>query len=409
MLVKRTHTITKIFFSSLLLLCFLLLSSLFSSSPIQAAGYIRSDTVNPSTSAGEQKNSFRFMPYFAFGQGPYSVRGNQVVDFAGRPYTFHGVTRDGLEYSCTGVGPMDAQHLAYMGHGTDQSGVTYWNANTVRLPLSENFWLYGSPRQKCTAQQYQSVVYKTVSALLNMDMNVMIDLHWVNAGRQSNAAGGPWALPDKDSVTFWSQVANIYGNSPNVLFELYNDPHPDSWQCCYSQCSKPITDTVYSDDCHCKLILTYQSVGMRQLVDAVRDTGAQNLVIVAGLDWGFDLTKVTDYDFSGGNIVYDTHPYPYDEKQASSWDTYFGNLSNEYPVISAENGQYDCKDDYMQKLYDYFDQHNIGWIGWAWSQGSSVCGYPLLTTDMQGTPASTMGQFIYQRLQSYYQPRYSWW
>lgn len=361
--------------------------------------------------AARQKDSFRFLPYFAFGQGPYSVRGNQVVDFAGRPYTFHGVTRDGLEYSCTGVGPMDAQHLAYMGHGPDKAGVTYWNANTIRLPLSESFWLYGAQRQKCTAQQYQALVHKTVSTLVDQGMNVMLDLHWVDADRQSLGGGGPWALPDADSVTFWQQVASAYRDNPNVIFELYNEPHPTSWQCWYSQslCSKPITDTVFSDDCHCKLTLTYQSVGMRQLLDAVRGTGAQNIVIVAGINWGFDLSKVTNYDLPGGNIVYDTHPYPYDEKQAASWDSFFGNLSDDYPVISAENGQYDCKSDYMRKLYDYFDQHNIGWIGWAWSQGNSVCGYPLLTQDMQGTPSAEMGKFIYQRLQSYYRPRDPWW
>lgn len=396
----------KSLYSFLLVTCCLSLPSLLTPDHVLAAS-----TAIPTYSVlqpASQRGRSHSLPYFAFGQGPYSVRGNRTVDSVGRPYSFHGVTRDGLEYSCSGVGPMDTQHLSYMGHGPATVGVTYWNANTVRLPLSESFWLYGSQSQNCTVQQYQAVVLNTVNALAALDMNVIIDLHWVDAARQSSGAGGPWALPDADSVTFWRQVASQYRDYRNVLFELYNEPHPTSWQCWYSQygCSNPITDTVYSSNCNCKLTLTYQSVGMRQLVDAVRDAGARNLVIVAGMDWGFDLSRVSNYALPGGNVIYDTHAYPYDEKQSSQWDTAFGATSASYPVISAESGQYDCRADYMHKLYDYFDRHNIGWIGWAWTQGDGVCGYPLLTQDMQGTPSSAMGEFIYHHLQSYYGSRY---
>src|SRR5579884_1684922 len=77
--------------------------------------------------------------------GPYTVKGNLILASDGQPYLFHGVGRDGLEYSCWGDGHFDAQELSYMGSGTNTYAVTYWGANTVRLPLSEGFWLNGQP------------------------------------------------------------------------------------------------------------------------------------------------------------------------------------------------------------------------------------------------------------------------
>lgn len=86
-------------------------------------------------------------------------------------------------------------------------------------------------------------------------------------------------MPDADSVTFWTQVATAYSSYSNVLFELYNEPHPSTWACWQTGCS--ITDTDYSNDCQCQKTLTYQGVGMQALVTAVRGTGATNLAIVA--------------------------------------------------------------------------------------------------------------------------------
>jgi endoglucanase len=122
---------------------------------------------------------------------------------------------------------------------------------------------------------------------------------------------------------------------------------------------------------------------------------------VAGLDWGYDLSQVSGYPIRGSNIVYDTHPYPYTEKQPGTWDGAFGTISKKYPVISAESGQYDCGTSYMSQLLSYFDAHQISWIAWAWVVQGSPCGYPQLIQDYRGNPTPGMGQLIYQRMRSY--------
>ena len=85
-------------------------------------------------------------PVIIQARGPYRVQGNAILGADGNRYLFHGIGRDGLEYSCWGDGHFDAQELSYLGAGTTTSSVTYWGANTVRLPLSEGIWLHGQPR-----------------------------------------------------------------------------------------------------------------------------------------------------------------------------------------------------------------------------------------------------------------------
>ncbi|HEU0001528.1 MAG TPA: cellulase family glycosylhydrolase, partial [Ktedonobacteraceae bacterium] len=329
------------------------------------------------------------LPYHKFADGPYHVSGNQIIGADNTPYIFHGVGRDGLEFECTGDPFLDSAHLAFMGPGTSGPGATYWWGNTVRLPLSESIWLNGDAKAQCTAAQYQNLISTVVNTITNtLHLNVVIALMWTDAGGTATGAGAGFDMADADSVTFWTQVAGIYKSNPNVLFELYNEPHPTTWACWATAC--PITDT----DTLKGAPYTYTGVGLQALVNTVRKAGATNVAIVAGMNWGYDLSQVpanpiTD---SGNNLAYDTHPYsPYAGKTPADWDGSFGFLTKTKPVMSLESGEYDCGSQYMGLLLNYLDAHQMSWTGWAWFSSGSVCGYPQIVTDWQGTPSSLMG------------------
>ncbi len=339
--------------------------------------------------------------YNATANGPYSVKGNTIVGANGQPYLIHGIARDGLEYNCSGEGPLDQQHLAYLGSGVNTTTATYWGANTVRLPLSEGFWLNGAPGYPCTATHYQNTVKQVVDTLTTLKLNVILDLQWTDANGQSGQGGGPWAMPDTDSVLFWQQVAPLYKTYSNVLFEAYNEPHPSTWACWTGTCTMT-GDSGYSNDCQCTKSLTYPSVGMQAVVNAIRGTGATNLVLVGGMQWGYDLSQLNTYKLNGANVVYDTHPYyPYTDKLPNTWDAAFGNPSRTFPVISAESGEYDCDSTYESQLLSYYDAHQIGWVSFSWSLSGNTCAYPLLITDYSGTPSAGYGLAIYQHLHTY--------
>jgi len=336
--------------------------------------------------------------------GPYTVQGQRILDAGGRPYMFRGVARDGLEFACRGDSYLTPRSLALLGSPLPGVSGTFWYSNTVRLPLSEAFWLHGESRQQCSPQSYQILVRRTVDTLLLLHLNVIIDLQWTDAGGQSS--GGTWQLPDEDSVLFWQDMASLYGGYPAVLFELYNEPHPyaatgDPWGCWRFGCQVSNDD---SNDfsCGCHLRLSYHAVGMQGLVDTVRRRGARNLLLVGGLNWGYDLSGLPQYALSGSNIVYDTHPYPYQGKRTvDDWESGFGRISATYPVISAESGEYDCQASFLQRLIPYLDAHHISWIGWAWYGQGSACTFPRLISDYAGTPEPAMGLYIYQRLVHY--------
>lgn len=328
--------------------------------------------------------------------GPYHTQGDLILGADNEPYLFHGMTRDDLEYFCKGDGHYTIKELSYMGVGANTTNETYWGGNVVRLPLSENFWLYGQPATNCTPERYQILIKQTIDALTAIKMNVIINLQWTNAGGQVPDSGTQLAMPDADSVVFWKQVASIYASYSNVLFELFNEPHIYDWSCWINGCK--ITGDQGTD----KQYYSYQAVGMQRLVDTVRAVGADNLVLVGGLDWGYDLSQLPTYHMQGSNIVYDTHPYNYGDKQPDYWDAAFGDVSSAYPLFVAEFGQYDCGTTYTSELLNYLDAHSISWVGWAWVVASgNPCKYPQLVSNYSGKPIPGMGQYEYLHLKGY--------
>jgi endoglucanase len=354
-----------------------------------ASGKVHSGSILPAIGRYRPLSNFRMSGL----DGPYRTQGNLILGSDNQPYLFHGLGRDSLEFRCLGDGHFDAQELSYMGPGKKTPYATYWSANTVRLPLSEGFWLYGDAGQHCTPAQYQRLVQQVVDSLTALNLNVIIDLQWTDGGGQVGGGGAALQMPDADSVTFWQRLATTYARYSNVLFELFNEPHPATWSCWRNGCS------ITNDGG-----LNYQAVGMQTLLTTVRKTGATNLALIGGMSWGFDLSQVPTYLLNGSNVVYDTHPYPYATKMPQYWDVSFGKLSATYPVISAESGTYDCGTGYTSLLLAYFDAHNIGWMGWAWAALGSPCRYPQVITSYNGTPTPGMGQVIYQHLQSYLVP-----
>jgi endoglucanase len=370
--------------ASTLSLLVLILLAFFGSCPlVRASGTV---TVAPQVNRFSPVTSFRSKGL----DGPYHTQGNRLIGADNKPYLVHGIGRSGLEFACFGDGHFSAQELSYMGTGKNTSTVTYWQANTVRLPLSEYFWLNGDPANHCSTTQYQQLVKNSVAALITSQLNVILDLHHVDAGGQITGQGENLAMPDADSVTFWKQVAAAFKGYNNVLFELYNEPHPPSWACWQQGCA------LSNDSGH-----SYQSVGMQSLVNAVRGTGASNILILGGVRWGFDLSQIAQFPIAGKDLVYSSHPYPYGDKMPNTWDQAFGTISASYPVISTESGQYDCKTNYISQLLPYFDAHHIGWVSWAWISVGQLCEYPQLVTNYNGVPAPALGQYIYQRLHSY--------
>jgi endoglucanase len=310
----------------------------------------------------------------------YYVNENTICTQAGEAHVFRGLARPSLEWSPAG------DHLSER----DFRLMASWGANVVRLPLNQAFWLEDSPQ---FAAGYADLVDDAVSWAKAAGMDVILDLHWSDAGTAGGCTSPPncqQQMADERSITFWSELAARYREDGRVLFELYNEPHDVSWQVWKSG---GMTSA------------GFRAAGMQQLYDAVRAAGAHNLVIIGGLDWAYDLSGVPVHRIDGYNIVYATHPYNTPHRQPTAWHESWGFLTATDAVMVTEFGNLNdasCSADYTSAVIEYADARAAGWAAWAWFPGG--CTYPALIDDWTGTP-SVVGSMVKAALLAHSGPR----
>lgn len=309
--------------------------------------------------------------------GGYYVNGNTVCTAAGRPHLFHGVDRPSMEWTSTG------ENLS----AADFQLMASWKANVVRIALNQDFWLSGSGFYD---PNYAPLVDTVIGWAEAAGMDVILDLHWSDAGVLGSCApnmGCQQLMADANSVTFWTEVATRYKGDGRVLFELYNEPEQISWGIWKS--GGPTGEG-------------WNAVGMQQLHDAVRAAGAENLVVIGGIFWAYDLSKVPQSRIIGHNILYATHPYGgTSERAPSAWDADWGFLADTDPVIVTEFGDSACDGVYDGELIKYADKRNASWTSWAWFPGG--CNFPSIISDWNGTP-SVPGMVVKSALARYNDP-----
>jgi aryl-phospho-beta-D-glucosidase BglC (GH1 family) len=299
----------------------------------------------------------------------YRVEGNKILDANGKARVFRGIARPSLEWDAAG------EHVS----ADDFKRMASWGANIARIGMNQVFWLRGgrsgSQNRDLSAQEYQALIAQAVQWSKDAGMDVILDLHWSDRGKTEG--GAQHDMPDSNSLVFWEQVAGRYKRDPRVLFELYNEPKVGGW-------SPSDADwKVWRDGG--PVNEGYTAVGMQALYDGVRSTGAENIVIIGGLNWAYDLRGVKNYRIKGFNIAYSTHPYSIaKEKQPDSWDTYWGFLAATDPIFITEFGTFDCSTSYYNSLISYAETKGVHWTAWAWYPGG--CGFPSVLSDWNGTP-----------------------
>src|SRR5579859_7278674 len=324
------------------------------------------------------------------------VAGVNVVNALGLPVTLHGVDRSGGEFACvqgSGMwnGPMDQASI---------SAMLTWKINAVRVPLNEDCWLgingVGTGNYPDTGVSYQQGITNYVNMAIQNGLYVILDLHWTNAG--TTLATNQQPMPDADhSPTFWTGVATTFKNNGNVIFDLFNEPFPGGG----GPGSADWTCWLNGGTCNG---MSYPAVGMQSLVNTVRATGANNLLMLGGLAWSNDLSqwlshKPTD---PANNLAASWHSYNFNScNNQGCWDANIAPVGAQVPVIAGEIGENDCAHSYIDPLMAWMDSHSMSYIGWTWNSTNSGwgCGTgPALIVDYTGAPTQTFGQGYHDHL-----------
>jgi Cellulase (glycosyl hydrolase family 5) len=304
------------------------------------------------------------------------ISGSKLLNGANKEIIPHGVNRSGTEYMCVqGNGFFDGPS-----DETSVNAMASWHINTVRVPLNEDCWLgiNGSPSD-FSGPAYQKAIEDYVHLLNSKNLIVILDLHWTAPG--IDLATKQVAMPDMDhSPEFWTSVAKTFKGNSSVIFDLFNEPFPSSWDCWLK--GSTATHTAPCAD------LDYAAAGMQTLVDAVRTTGAQNVLIASGIayasnleQWAKDMPQDPNHD-----IMASFHDYNF--TQCATLSCIQNNIQSVLPVapvIVGELGENDCKPTYVNNSMNWFDKVQVGYVGWSWNVAD--CGkFPALISNYDGTP-----------------------
>ena len=304
-------------------------------------------------------------PQTTCASGAYTTSGNKIM-CGSTQKIFRGVARPSMEWDTSGwnVMPWDMQRI--------KNG---WKANLVRIGLNQDYYMGTSTAS--TASIYPKNVARAVRWAEAAGMDVILDLHWINE-TDGTSTSGIMASTATNSDKFWTAVAGAFKSDNQVMFELYNEPT-------LGGASPAASDWA-----------TWKT-NMTALYGAVRGAGANQITIIGGLNWAYDLSNITTSTtnrISGTNIVYNTHPYG-NKAPSSDWPAKFGTLAASLPVMATEFGDNGnnggtCAGAWTQSLITYMEGLGMSWTAWGWYAGGG-CAFPSLISSYDGTTLDGTG------------------
>ena len=239
------------------------------------------------------------------------VQGTSLVDEAGQPVLLQGVSTHGV-----------AEYPQFVRKELFEQLHTQWNANLIRLACYASSY----------SQESMALVKKGIDAAIAEGLYVIVDWHILE--EQDPMVCLPNAL------AFFGEIAKAYGDCPNVIYEICNEPNGDTtWETVkdYAACILPV----------------------------IRTFSPKGLVLVGTPNFSTALdSPMASPIENGGNLMYTFHFYAATNKEESrNWlsDAVKAGLPvfvSECGITSAD-GDGDMDFDEAGKWLDVLDQYGI--------------------------------------------------
>ncbi|MFW6255154.1 MAG: cellulase family glycosylhydrolase, partial [Chitinivibrionales bacterium] len=209
-----------------------------------------------------------------------------------------------------------------------------WKVDLVRAAMGVDESTEGAPAYLDDPQGNRQKVQTVVDKAIAKGLYVIIDWHDHNAHQHESQA-----------IAFFEEMAREYGDEPNVIYEIYNEPQEVSW----SGVVKPYAERVIS---------------------AIRAIDPDNLILVGTPRWCQDVDVAAADPINATNIAYTLHFYAASHK--ASFRTKAQNaLNNDVALFVSEFGTCEYNGDgYVDEAetntwFSFLDQHKISWANWS--------------------------------------------
>ena len=283
--------------------------------------------------------------------GQLKVVGTQLQDQAGKPVQLKGVSSQWLNYESKTF-PESKPALQY--------ARDHWKLSVIRAAMgvdAQGGYLGTGTGANANQAMMLSKVNTIVQNAIDLGLYVIIDWHTSDAVTSTTTQG-------TQASAFFTQMATMYGASPNVIYEDYNEPTGVTWA---------------------QIKPYHQAV-----VAAIRAVDSDNLIVLGTPNWSQDVDKAAADPLTGTNLLYTLHFYACTHKQALRdkantaiamglplFVTEFGATPSDGGVVKS--GDNDVCEGETNTWFTWMAQNNISGASWKLDQCTdSSC---ILTAD----------------------------
>lgn len=250
--------------------------------------------------------------------GQLKIQGNKILDQNNSPAQLRGMSFFWSQW----IGK-------YYNYNTVKWLRDDWCSSVVRAAMAVDNDGYAT-----YPDEEKAKVYAVIDAAIELGIYVIVDFHVHEAN-----------LYKTEAKTFFAEVAQKYGNQPNIIYEIWNEPLDVSW----SGVIKPYHNEV---------------------VAAIRQYDPDNIIVCGTRLWSQRVDEAANDPVTGTNIAYtlhyyaNTHGQTYRDYCSAALGKNAAVFVTEYGTCSADGGG-TVNVGESNNWWSFLDQNKISYCNWS--------------------------------------------